>query len=187
MTRRLGALLAGGRARRFGSDKALARLEDRPLLDWARDTLAPWTEAIVLCGRDGGLPDRPTADLGPLGGLAAALHHGAAQGFEVVLSLPCDIPVLPDDAIPRLIAAGGPAYLETCPVVGCWPCALAETLEAHLERPDRSMRGWAARIGAVAVRIEGSIANINTPDDLRRLAASRAGGPDQAAHRPLAR
>src|SRR3546814_13961187 len=77
--RLLGAVLAGGRSSRFGSDKALAMLDGRTLLDHAAAALGAHVETVVICGRHvpgmTGLADRPAADMGPLGGLNAALHQ----------------------------------------------------------------------------------------------------------------
>jgi molybdenum cofactor guanylyltransferase len=171
VSRILGAVLAGGQSRRFGSDKADALLGGRRLIDWAADALAPWTERVVLCGRKGGLSDRPAADLGPLGGLNAALHHGRTQGFDAVLTMPCDVPVAPGDVLHQLVGAGHAAYLEACPVLGFWPCMLADRLDAHLGGADRSMRSWARLVGAVAIGSDIDIANVNTIADLRRLTA----------------
>ena len=47
----LGAVLAGGESRRFGSDKLAARLGDRTLLDHAIAWLTARTDAVVVCGR----------------------------------------------------------------------------------------------------------------------------------------
>jgi molybdopterin-guanine dinucleotide biosynthesis protein A len=165
----LGAVLAGGQSRRFGSDKALAVFEGKMLIDWAADMLAEWTERIVVCGRSGGLADRPGPDLGPLGGLNAALHYALAEGFDAVLSAPCDTPFLPDDALRQLCESETPAYLEALPVVGLWPAAFADALDLHLSGDDRSMRGWASRIGAVPIGMSHPVANVNTPGDLLRL------------------
>src|SRR3546814_20571783 len=77
--RLLGAVLAGGRSSRFGSDKALAMLDGRTLLDHAAAALGAHVETVVICGRHvpgmTGLADRPAADMGPLGGLNAATHQ----------------------------------------------------------------------------------------------------------------
>ncbi|HVF94192.1 MAG TPA: molybdenum cofactor guanylyltransferase [Sphingomonas sp.] len=169
----LGAVLAGGRSRRFGSDKAVALLDGVTLIDRAIAALAPQVDAVVICGRvlDGRtcVADRPAKDLGPLGGLNAALHHAVAAGFTAVVSVPCDMPLLPADLVERLRGAGTAGFAATMPVVGLWPARLAAELDAHLaEGGDRSMWRWAARVAAVPVAIEG-LANVNTPEDLRGL------------------
>jgi molybdopterin-guanine dinucleotide biosynthesis protein A len=174
VTRILGAVLAGGRSRRFGSDKALAMLGGMTLIEHAIAALAPQVDAMLVCGRsiDGmtSVADRPAPDLGPLGGVNAALCHAAANSFEAVVTIPCDMPLLPADLVARLRRAGAASFVAGMPVMGLWPASLAGLLDALLvEDGDRSMRGWAARAGALPVAVEGLV-NVNTPADLRRLA-----------------
>lgn len=170
----LGAVIAGGMARRFGSDKALADLNGRALIDHAVALLEPHCADIVICGRAHGdrisLADRPSPDLGPLGGLAAALHHAAGHDYEAVLSVPCDMPRLPDGLVATFIANGAGA-LASHPVVGLWPASLSQALDAHLSASDdRSMRAWIRRAGVPLVDPAEQVPNINTPEDLARAA-----------------
>lgn len=165
--RLLGAVLAGGRASRFGGDKALAMLEGRTLLDHARDALTPHVAAVVVAGRE--IADRPGPGLGPLGGIAGALNVARARGFDGVLSVPADAPRLPANLLAALAAGEGPAFVATLPVCGRWPVALGPRLDAHLAAGgDRSVAGWARRVGAVALP-GGPFPNINTPADLAAL------------------
>lgn len=169
----LGAILAGGASRRFGSDKALALHDNRPLIEHVAAALGAQTDAIVACGRPYpglvSLPDRPAPGLGPLGGLCAALRHGRAAGCTAVLSVGCDMPGLPDDLLARLTP--GPSVLENQWLVGLWPVALSDRLDAVLAGPDRSMRGWATAAGARTVN-GPALANINTPADLTGLSGA---------------
>src|SRR3546814_5673419 len=59
----LGAVLAGGRSSRFGSDKALAMLGGRTLLDHAQAALRPHCDALIVVGRGEGLADWPQPDM----------------------------------------------------------------------------------------------------------------------------
>lgn len=164
----IGAVLAGGRSSRFGSDKALALMPDgRTLLDHAMAGLAPHVAGIVICGRDGGLPDRPAPDMGPLGGLNAALHHAQTHGFAGVLTTGCDMPIYPA-ALPVALIGDGAAILKGQQLLGWWPVSLASELDAHLaEDNNRSIRGWLDRIGVRVVEMPGLVLpNINRPEDL---------------------
>lgn len=171
----LGALLAGGRSRRFGSDKALAAYGGRRLIDHAVETLRAQTDGLVVCGRDWpgirALADRPVADCGPLGGLNAALHHAAASDFDAVLCIPLDVHPLPGD-LRRRIEGEGPRVLASQHAIGFWPAELAAALEAHLARGHRAVGGWVAYAGAIRVPdAELGLVNINTRGDLAVLAA----------------
>lgn len=144
-----------------------------PLIEHAAAALRPKVDAIVLVGRERAgwlcLHDRPRAELGPLGGIAAALHHAASHGYDHILTIGCDMPRLPDGLIETLIA-DSPAYCRDAPILGCWPAALAHALDAHVEHDaKRSIRGWAERVAATAIDAPAPLANVNTPADLARL------------------
>ncbi|WP_176591778.1 molybdenum cofactor guanylyltransferase [Sphingobium sp. EM0848] len=169
--RLLGAVLAGGRSSRFGSDKAQAMLAGRSLLNHAAAALGAHVEQVVVCGRQlsgmVGLADRPAPDMGPLGGLNAALHHAAAQGYDAVLTTGCDMPVYPAGLAEALIGDGA-AILKGQQLAGFWPARLASELDAHLaEENNRSIYGWLERIGArIVERPDLVLPNINRPEDL---------------------
>lgn len=168
----LGAVLAGGRSTRFGSDKAMAHMADgRTLIDHAASALAPHVSTLVICGRDGGLHDRPRPDMGPLGGLNAALHHALANDYAGVLTTGCDMPVYPAD-LPAALIGADPAIRHGQQLLGWWPSTLAPDLDAHLAQDNnRSIHGWLIRIKARVVDVPGLILpNINRPEDLAALA-----------------
>ena len=165
----LGAVLAGGQSSRFGSDKALAVLDGRTLLDRAVAALADLCDAVVVVGRDAApapvLKDRPRAGMGPLGGLAAALHHAVEGGYTAVLS--CAVDSLGVDADLRDALGSAPAYVDSQPVIGLWPTSAAPVIDALLAGKGRhSMRAFAEATGARPVHLTRNPANINTPVDL---------------------
>ena len=165
----LGAILAGGRARRFGSDKALALWNGVRLIDCVAKALEAQCEDIVLCGREEPgfvtLPDHPNGDLGPLGGLNAALRHAAANGYTHARSAGVDAPNLPSDLKDRLNGEGA-AIVESQPVVGWWPSALQPELNAFLAEGGRALYGFAERARARRVTLNAPLMNINRPTDL---------------------
>ncbi|MCJ1960964.1 molybdenum cofactor guanylyltransferase [Novosphingobium mangrovi (ex Hu et al. 2023)] len=168
----LGVVLAGGQSRRFGTDKALARFAGESLLERAVAQLQAWCDEVVVVGREDApvavLPDWPRAGMGPLAGLAGALRHAQEQAFASVLSAPVDCPLLPEDLLARLSPA--PAFLLDQPVIGHWPVAAFAAADAILMGEGRrSMRRLAESIGARAVACEGTLANVNTPEDLAAL------------------
>ncbi len=163
----LGAILAGGQSRRFGSDKARALLRGQPLMAHVVAALSGQVDALVVVGRDWpGLAradDLPAPGLGPLGGLAGALDHAARTGFDAVLSSGCDTPDLPDDLLP--ILSPGPAIIDTLPIIGLWPVGCLPLLLNWLGGSgNRSVYGFADSLGAR--RVAARISNVNRPADL---------------------
>jgi molybdopterin-guanine dinucleotide biosynthesis protein A len=168
----LGAVLAGGQSSRFGSDKALAEFRGQTLLARAVDTLAGWCEHVVVVGRATApaptLPDWPRPGMGPLGGIAAALHLACDEDYEFVLTCGVDSIALPD-ALPDLLAPA-PAFLESQPIIGLWPAGVAGAIEAilHDDGP-HSLKRFTQTIGARPVKVAADPANVNTPADLAAL------------------
>lgn len=168
----MGALIAGGKSTRFGSDKALAQVHGRTLIDQVAETLSAQCAEMVVVGREHpglrSISDQPAPDLGPLGGIAAALLEAQARGYSAVLTVPCDVYDLPDDLLKQLHPF--PAYVESLPVIGLWPAYAAADALAVLESGDpHSIKGFARRISARAVKLSRDPANINTAADLERV------------------
>jgi len=105
-------ILAGGRSSRFGSDKARALIQGRPLLSHVAAMLEPVTTRItVVADRTGKYEDlgfRTIADhqpgLGPLGGLHAALGDLPAGG-DWLLLCSCDALMIRPDWLHALMEA----------------------------------------------------------------------------------
>ena len=175
MSRFLGAVLAGGRSTRFGSDKAEAVLEGRRLLDHAIRALGEHVDEVVLCGRtvEGMvcLPDRPASDLGPLGGINAALHYARQHGFSAVITTGCDMPNFPTELFDTLVGQGA-AVLEGQHLAGFWPSTLADRLDQHLMQiSNRSLFAWFDQISPRFVTMPDLVMpNINRVGDLEALA-----------------
>ncbi len=165
----LGAILAGGKAQRFGSDKAHALYQGERLIDRVGASLSGQCNSVIICGRDEPgnfcIADRPAADLGPLGGLNAALHHAQTQGYSHVLSAGCDVPNLPDD-LAQSLAGEGAAIVRSQPVVGLWPAHLAPDLERYLNAGGRALYGFAESVSARQIAFDPPLLNVNQPSDL---------------------
>lgn len=176
--RTLGVIIAGGKSRRFGSDKAAALLEGKALIEHVAEALRAQVDALTVAGRSWpGLPvlsDRPQGAVGPLAGLNAALHHGRDAGFDFVLSAGCDTLPVPAN-MAALLPGPYPAYFEGHYLLGRWPVHLADRLDAHIaQSKDRSLRGWIAQCGALSVPLPFPVWNLNTTADLESYARKTA-------------
>jgi molybdopterin-guanine dinucleotide biosynthesis protein A len=179
----LGAIIAGGQSRRFGSDKALAVIDGRPMIAHVTEALRPQVEMVAICGRDWpgllALPDLREGRIGALAGLEAALHHAAIHGFDAVLSVPVDVLPLPDDLMARL-RGRAPAVLRHQHLIGWWPVTCRPLLGEHLSRGNRAVRSWIAAAGARTVDEPFPIRNLNHPADLATLLSAAPSLPRAA-------
>ena len=164
-----GVLLVGGASTRFGSPKALARLDGETLAERAWRTLADACDERLAVGKkedELALPfqvvDDGTNARAPIAGVVAGLR---AARHELCLFLPVDCPLVSSSALRRL-AAAAPAHPQTGPLPGAYPRSLLPILERKLERGDYSLRDLEATI----VELDpGELANVNTEADLRRV------------------
>jgi molybdopterin-guanine dinucleotide biosynthesis protein A len=184
------AVLAGGEGRRMGGVKALRPFRGAPLVAHALSQARRWSAEVAVVVRAAdqveGAVDAPlvfdAADIaGPLAGLAAALAHAAARGAGRLLTLPCDMPRLPEDLPQRLAGALGPddgaalpvAAGELQPTCGLWRATALEHLPAYLASGQSSLRGFAAACGLATVDFGADagalFANANSPEELERL------------------
>ncbi|MEM9180523.1 MAG: molybdenum cofactor guanylyltransferase [Pseudomonadota bacterium] len=181
-------ILAGGQSRRFGSNKALARLDGKRLVDLMIQRLASQTTGpIAVSAPDDGalsldqhqiLPDLVGDDIGPLAGLHAAISWAAANGYEAVITTPVDTPGLPEDFVARLLAVSAPAVARCEHRVhglhGIWPVSLISDLKAQISSGLRAARLWAEACGAqecvfTSSSVHDPFYNVNTQADLSKL------------------
>lgn len=210
----VGVVLAGGLSRRMGRDKALLPLRGREgltLLGQAVGRLsALCPEVWVSCGcgrsydgyvcvpdasfdsaavRGGPLPEhlRDVADgggPGPLAGLAACLARARAQGWAGMLTLPCDMPHLPEHLLRALLeaAAGQETALAVFyrtqggweePLAGVYRCGALPFLTRALQSGQRRVRSILPESARLLLPLPEAahslFANCNTPEQARAL------------------
>ena len=185
------AILAGGKSRRMGRNKALLPFRGRPLVARVHETLQPLFEDIFLVTNDPGLfdfvpcpkiPDRVPGK-GPISGVDAALRFSR---YPYVLVVGCDTPFLSPSLLELLAGKTQDADL----VIPCGPrgpeplCAVygkgcLPLIEESLRKGDFSLMALVGRLRTREIPAEEvtevdpgfrSFMNINTPDDFRTLA-----------------
>ncbi len=171
----LGAIIGGGASRRFGRDKAAEQVDGQALIEGVRAALENQVDEVVICGRNWStleqLNDRPSPDLGPLGGINAALHYAADEGFDGVLCMPVDVYPAPTN-VAALLAGQRLTVFEKQHLIGFWPVNLADTLEAYLLTGQRKVHGFLNQMDARRVTDPPGLTNVNWLADLEKLKTS---------------
>ncbi len=181
-------ILAGGKSRRFGSNKAFATLRGTRLIDVLierieRQTSGPISiNAIAESGFEKMgrkiLPDRLPGSFGPLAGIHAAMHWAGKGGYSSVITTPVDTPILPARFVEKLVATGAPATAifndRVHAVHGIWPTSLEDVLAEAVTDGMRAARDWTAECEAslCEFRAEDGLDpffNINTLEDMQML------------------
>lgn len=97
MIQATGAILAGGKSTRMGTDKTLLRIDQQTLLERSVEKMQSIFAEVIIVGCDPAkhrIPGvRTLSDdaigCGPLGGIQTALRHAS---FDTVLVVACDLP-----------------------------------------------------------------------------------------------
>ena len=187
-------LLAAGHASRFGGGKLLARLDGKPLVEWAMEAAeaAGFTRKIVVCRPGDGIVERegwtrvenPDADLG----LSTSIRCGVAaveDATRIVITL-ADMPFVDPDHLSRLGKGSGveftayPNDKRGCPAAfppSAYPALRAlegDRGAASLDLPD---------VRLVAPSDPATLRDIDTPRDLAAASQTAARETIPAANR----
>ena len=164
-----GVLLVGGASSRFGSPKALARVDGETLAERAWRTLGDACDVRLAVGKTADALELPFEVLddgtdvrAPIAGVIAGLR---AATHDVCVFLPVDCPLVSAAAL-RTLGRAAPAHPQSGPLPGAYPRSLLPQLELKLERGDYSLRDVEA---AVVELEERELANVNTKEDLLRV------------------
>ena len=178
----IGAIIAGGKSRRMGTEKALVRLGPQTLIARVIDRLSPQVEDIVINANGETkrfeflefdiIPDIETEIDTPLAGIHAALSYADEEGYDAVVTVPSDSPFLPHDLVKKL--AGTTAAFANSKgqdhfLTGFWPVKLLPNLEVDMYISNR-VQDWVFKINATKVNWRADdydpFMNINTPADM---------------------
>lgn len=180
--RLFGAVLAGGRSRRYGSDKALAELGGLTLSERAVRAVRPVARRVGIIANDGsnpveGVPVRPdlVRGAGPLGGILTALEWAGEEGLEGAIVLATDMPFVPSGLLRELAAAmldesaavvpasPGPRGLE--PLCAVYGMRCLTPVRSALERGERAVVAFFPEV-RVTVLDPDRVSAFGDPEDL---------------------
>ncbi|MFM9836590.1 MAG: molybdenum cofactor guanylyltransferase MobA [Methylophilaceae bacterium] len=182
-------IISGGRATRMGGvDKGLILLQNRSLIQHVISRLQSQTDEILInANREiaqyeefglNVLPDESSEFLGPLSGILLGLKHAKN---DLVLSVPCDSPLLPPDLSERLYngmleshadIACATSNSNTHPVFCLMKKSVLPSLQAFLDAGERKVSAWQKSLKYIEVDFSDrteAFTNLNTLDELREL------------------
>ena len=155
----LGVILAGGASRRYGHDKAMARLGGITMVERVASQVSGQVSILVAsgAGRQGlnlhVIPDAVPHG-GPLPALLSILTWANERKLDLVATFSCDTPFLPSDLVIRLrralepdcdcaVALHGGAAHPTCAL---WKTSSLPKIQAAFESGIRSLHGALAHL-----------------------------------------
>lgn len=184
----MGVVLAGGRSRRFGRDKAVEPVDGVAMA--ARVAAALRAAGAVDVVAVGGDVDRLVAlgltvwpddapGEGPLGGIVTALARAGAAGHTVAVVVPCDLPWLDALTVTAVVAAlvatsaavaMGVTDRGPEPLVAAWRVAEAgPALAAAFGAGERAVHRALGPLAVAEVPVAATaVRNVNQEADLHR-------------------
>lgn len=178
----LGAIIAGGKSKRMGTEKALVKLGPKSLIVRVVDRLLPQVEDIIINANGDTkrfefleldiIPDIEIEVDTPLAGIHSALTYAQEEGYDAVVTVPSDSPFLPHDLVRKL--AGTKAAFANSKgqdhfLTGFWPVTLLANLKNEIHKSNR-VQDWVFKIDATKVNWRADdydpFININTPADM---------------------
>lgn len=187
MTKTIGIVLAGGMSRRFGSQKALAKLGDLYFYEIAVGALSMCCDEVIIVTRPEYMEYFPNrlktmtdlalyAGLGPLAGILSVMESVEADRYAV---LPCDMPHINSRAMSKLMAhhkKGVTAVISDGryhPLVSIWDGQLKSAVKEALTNDQ--LRVMKLLFSQEVMWVNGNsltddenrmFMNVNTPEDL---------------------
>ncbi|MAP93912.1 MAG: hypothetical protein CMK07_03080 [Ponticaulis sp.] len=194
----IGAVYAGGRARRLGGiDKAALEVQGNPLHQMVIPKISDVVDDVILLSStapdwlnrhpDVNLVDDylPTGEpVGPAGGLLAALDYAlTSYGPNTKLvTTPIDAPFFPSECLTALVAlleSGATASVLSIagrlqPAFSAWQASELDNVVRFVKEGDLALHVLAKRAGALTLDYDAPeelFLNINTQDDLAQAEA----------------
>jgi molybdopterin-guanine dinucleotide biosynthesis protein A len=179
-------ILAGGKSTRMGSDKGLMTLNNITFIQHIIDAIKTLVDEILI------ISDNENHDVfklkryndlvknvGPLGGIYTGLHYSKT---EVNLVISCDVPMIDSELISELIKNYSNKYdviqtksnKKTMPLVAIYHKVCVSEVEKWIKEGKLRVREFVASRKLKTInldkRFETQLFNINTPEQLKKVA-----------------
>ena len=186
----LPVILAGGKSRRFGGNKANAKLGDLTLIEHTIQKLKNrFKEILIISNEESNKiisnvfysSDVMDGQLGPLVGALSSMEWiiDNSKNYKWIMTFPCDTPFFKIEIIDQMMTAQRQSskklfFLKSGEkrhnIFGLWSAELKDQLKKDLEAGDRKVEDWANKIGTEIIELDpkddNSFLNINTKIDL---------------------
>tara|TARA_B100001996_G_scaffold219564_1_gene168795 strand:+ start:20 stop:625 length:606 start_codon:yes stop_codon:yes gene_type:complete len=189
----LGVVLAGGKSKRFGSDKTSVKLGDKTLIEHTISKIENYfQEILIISNNENHLIDKKnvflTKDLidgylGPLIGVLSAMDwvEKNNKNYKWIATFPSDTPFFDQKVIENLknctaneskklffIKSGNKRHN----IFGLWSIELKEILLKDIDKGIRKVEDWANKVGSEIIEMNSdndyNFLNINTKEDLEK-------------------
>ena len=189
----LGTVLAGGKSKRFGSDKSSAKLGDKSLIEHTISKIENnFKEILIITNNENIIfnnnnvfliNDIIKGYLGPLVGVLTAMDwvKKNKKNYNWIATFPCDTPFFDQSVIETIIKYPQKStkklfFLKSGNkrhnIFGLWSMELKDILLKDINNGYRKVEEWANKVGSEIIEInsknDNNFLNINTKEDLEK-------------------
>ncbi len=189
----LGVVLAGGKSRRFGSDKSSVKLGDKSLIEHTISKIENnFNEILIITNNENIIfnnnnvfliNDIIKGYLGPLVGVLTAMDwvKKNKKNYNWIATFPCDTPFFDQSVIETIIKYPQKStkklfFLKSGNkrhnIFGLWSMELKDILLKDINNGYRKVEEWANKVGSEIIEInsknDNNFLNINTKEDLEK-------------------
>ena len=189
----LATILAGGKSRRFGTDKSLAKLGNKSLIDHTVSKIEKnFSEILIVSNKQiidqkknniNIIEDCLPGQLGPLVGVLSAMKwiKKNNKNYKWISTFPSDTPFFTKNELQIFykkidIQKSKLFFIKNKQtrhnIFGLWSMDLMEKLDNDLKKGERKVEVWADTAGVEIINIEyekkDPFFNINTKEDLEK-------------------
>jgi len=188
----LGVVLAGGKSKRFGSDKASIKLGNQTLIEHTISKIENNFEEILIVSNEKQYSFKKkniflTKDLidgylGPLIGVLSAMDwvEKNKKNYNWIATFPCDTPFFDQNIINKIKSSNKKnknLFFLKCGekrhnIFGLWSMKLKEILLKDINNGYRKVEDWANKVGFEIIEInsenDNNFLNINTREDFEK-------------------
>lgn len=178
-----GFVLAGGKSRRMGTNKALLVFHEKCLLQHMVSLIKPVCEKVFISGQNNGYPDSDVeivSDLylgcGPIAGVHSSLMHTVSD-WNLLISV--DVPFINDELLHYLISSIGESdciipehVMGVEPLIGLYRKQCLPVIEESIKSGDYKLTNLLSKLNTDYVDCNHLIKkhprlfmNINCPED----------------------